>query len=346
MRSAFLILLTAAALTLTACNRGNTVPEDGGPSMRTGEDGGFSTDQQGDGGGNITETPLEAEQRRLMQQLVVYFEYDEAEILPEFNALLQAHGQFLARNPNFAAQARRPRRRARQPRVQHRPRRAPRAGGAPRADAARRGRHAVHDGQLRRGAPRANRERRRSVAPESARRARVSLSHRSAAGASPPHGVSFREVVAREKTPLAVAAAILASGCSTLSPAEDPTALRMTDIEARLIRMERVVENQSLVELSSELERLRSETTTLRGEIETLRFETENSDSRQRELYVDVDRRLQSLETGRRVRSSRRRRRRPRSARRPRRLRAPRRARQSRRGPRAATSRTTKRLST
>jgi tol-pal system protein YbgF len=95
-----------------------------------------------------------------------------------------------------------------------------------------------------------------------------------------------------------VAGAILASGCSTLSPAEDPTALRMTDIEARLIRMERVVENQSLVELSSEVERLRSETTALRGEIETLRFETENSDSRQRELYVDVDRRLQSLETG------------------------------------------------
>ena len=96
---------------------------------------------------------------------------------------------------------------------------------------------------------------------------------------------------------LAVTAAIVASGCSTLSPTEDPVALRITDIEARLIRIERVVENQSLVELSSEIERLRSETTALRGELETLRFETENSDSRQRELYVDVDRRLQSLES-------------------------------------------------
>ena len=46
---------------------------------------------------------------------------------------------------------------------------------------------------------------------------------------------------------LGAAAAILASGCSTLSPSEDPTALRMTDIEARLIRIERIVENQSLV---------------------------------------------------------------------------------------------------
>ena len=100
-----------------------------------------------------------------------------------------------------------------------------------------------------------------------------------------------------KKLNLLLAPVLFAAGCSTLSPAEDPVALRMTDIEARLIRIERVVENQSLVELSSEIERLRSETSALRGEIETLRFETENSDSRQRELYVDVDRRLQSLET-------------------------------------------------
>jgi tol-pal system protein YbgF len=96
----------------------------------------------------------------------------------------------------------------------------------------------------------------------------------------------------------AVTAAVFAAGCSTLSPAEDPVALRMQDLEARLIRIERVVENQSLVQLSSELERLRSETTALRGEIESLRFETDSSASRQRELYVDVDRRLQSLEAG------------------------------------------------
>jgi tol-pal system protein YbgF len=100
---------------------------------------------------------------------------------------------------------------------------------------------------------------------------------------------------------LPVAIAILASGCSSLSPSEDPVALKMTDLEARLLRIERIVENQSLVELSSGLEALRSETAMLRGEIETLRFETENSDSRQRELYVDVDRRLQSLETAPRV---------------------------------------------
>jgi len=96
---------------------------------------------------------------------------------------------------------------------------------------------------------------------------------------------------------LALAVAILASACSTLTPAEDPVALRMQDLEARVIRIERVVENQSLVQLASELDRLRAEAAALRGELETLRFETENSDARQRELYVDIDRRLQSLET-------------------------------------------------
>src|SRR5690606_31305860 len=37
-------------------------------------------------------------------------------------------------------------------------------------------------------------------------------------------------------------------------------------------------------------------TQALRGDIETLRFESENAATRQRELYLDVDSRLQALE--------------------------------------------------
>jgi peptidoglycan-associated lipoprotein len=103
MRSSVLILLAATTLALTACNRGNTVPDDAGVTD-AGDNGGFSSDGQSGGGGSIAVSPLEAERAaeraRLMQQLVVYFDYDEAEILPEFNALLQAHGQYLAQNPN------------------------------------------------------------------------------------------------------------------------------------------------------------------------------------------------------------------------------------------------------
>ncbi len=86
------------------------------------------------------------------------------------------------------------------------------------------------------------------------------------------------------------------AGCSTLSPQDDPVALKVTDLEARLMRVERVVQNQSLIELASEVEQLRAETQMLRGQLEQLRHDTEDNASRQRELYVDVDKRLQALE--------------------------------------------------
>jgi len=91
------------------------------------------------------------------------------------------------------------------------------------------------------------------------------------------------------------------TGCSSLTPTDDPVYLRLTDVEARLLRIERVVENESLIELAGEITALRNETQQLRGEIETLRFESENTASRQRDLYVDLDGRLQTLEQGARA---------------------------------------------
>ncbi|HEY8518597.1 MAG TPA: tol-pal system protein YbgF [Gammaproteobacteria bacterium] len=86
------------------------------------------------------------------------------------------------------------------------------------------------------------------------------------------------------------------AACSTMTPADDPLALKVTDLEARLIRMERVLQNESLIQLSTSIDQLRSDVQQLRGEVETLRFETENGAERQRDLYVDLDSRLQALE--------------------------------------------------
>jgi tol-pal system protein YbgF len=94
-------------------------------------------------------------------------------------------------------------------------------------------------------------------------------------------------------------AGFLLVGCATAPSAQDPVLLRLTDMEARLIRIERVMDNQSLVELSTLVDQLQSETQALRGDIETLRFESENANNRQRQLYVDVDQRLQGLEQSR-----------------------------------------------
>ena len=100
-------------------------------------------------------------------------------------------------------------------------------------------------------------------------------------------------------------------GCSTLTPADDPVYLKLNDIEARLLRIEKVVQNESLIQLATDLQQLQADTQELRGEIETLKHDTETSADRQRELYVDVDRRLQALEPSIRTSRSRPRARRP-----------------------------------
>jgi len=96
-----------------------------------------------------------------------------------------------------------------------------------------------------------------------------------------------------------IAAAFVGGGYSGVLDAarENPLDLKVADLEARLIRVERIMDNQSLIQLSTEVQKLRSENQALRGELDKLRYDSTNSDSRQRELYVDLDRRLQSVES-------------------------------------------------
>jgi tol-pal system protein YbgF len=100
---------------------------------------------------------------------------------------------------------------------------------------------------------------------------------------------------------MVLVAAALGGACGSVMAREDPLELKVTDLEARLVRIERVIQNQSLIQLASEVERLKSENQQLRGDLDKLRYDSQNSDSRQRELYVDLDRRLQTLETAPRV---------------------------------------------
>ena len=65
---------------------------------------------------------------------------------------------------------------------------------------------------------------------------------------------------------LVPAAGIALAACTTTPPAQNPVLLRLTDMEARLIRIERVVDNQSLIELSTQLDQLQAQTQALRGE--------------------------------------------------------------------------------
>ena len=84
--------------------------------------------------------------------------------------------------------------------------------------------------------------------------------------------------------------------CSSLTPIDDPVYLRINDLEARLIRIERVLENESLVSLATDIATLRTEVQSILNEVETLGFEVEGQGTRQQDLYVDLDQRLADIE--------------------------------------------------
>jgi tol-pal system protein YbgF len=86
------------------------------------------------------------------------------------------------------------------------------------------------------------------------------------------------------------------SGCMMVPPEEDPVYLKQVEIDNRLVRVERVVDNQGLMNLLSQLEALQKETQELRNDVETLRNSVDQGTERQRQQYLDVDQRLQSIE--------------------------------------------------
>lgn len=69
-------------------------------------------------------------------------------------------------------------------------------------------------------------------------------------------------------------------------------------LNQRLQRLERILDNQVLLDMLQRIDGLQNEVRQLRGEIERLNHEQGNLAKRQRDLYLDTDRRLQSLESG------------------------------------------------
>jgi tol-pal system protein YbgF len=88
----------------------------------------------------------------------------------------------------------------------------------------------------------------------------------------------------------------LLGGCA-VSPDKDPVQIRLNDLDTRLQRIERVLTNQSLLELSQRIDTMQSEIRTMRGEVELLQNENQGGTSQSRALYGDLEKRLAALET-------------------------------------------------
>jgi tol-pal system protein YbgF len=66
----------------------------------------------------------------------------------------------------------------------------------------------------------------------------------------------------------------------------------------RLDRLERQLDSRGLIDMLNRLDQLQRDLQELRGELEVQTHRQEDMTRRQRELYLDIDRRLQQLESG------------------------------------------------
>ena len=92
-------------------------------------------------------------------------------------------------------------------------------------------------------------------------------------------------------------AALAMAGCASTPPEEDPVQIKLHDLDTRLARIERVVANQSLLELSNQVESLRSDMRAMHNDVDELTNSLESSRKQQRDLYADLDRRMKNLES-------------------------------------------------
>jgi tol-pal system protein YbgF len=90
----------------------------------------------------------------------------------------------------------------------------------------------------------------------------------------------------------AAAGAGALGGCATEG---DPVQIKLNDLDARVTRIERVIANQSLVELAQHQEADQAELRELRGRIDELQHDNAALRKQQHDLYADLDQRLKAL---------------------------------------------------
>jgi tol-pal system protein YbgF len=90
---------------------------------------------------------------------------------------------------------------------------------------------------------------------------------------------------------LLVFVALLAAGCAT-QPKIDPVQVRLDDLDSRVGRIDRIVSNQSLVQMANRIDSQQEEIRQLHGQLEELQNENTKLRKEQRDLYADIDKRL------------------------------------------------------
>jgi len=82
------------------------------------------------------------------------------------------------------------------------------------------------------------------------------------------------------------------AGCSLTRSGEDPVQVRLNDLDARLAKLERIMSNQTLLDMAQHQDALQSDLRTLRGQVDQLQNSIDAMRKQQRDLYGDLDRRI------------------------------------------------------
>ena len=115
-------------------------------------------------------------------------------------------------------------------------------------------------------------------------------------GQEPARGIGLRSVNPRASLALTAAGLLALVGCAT-APEEDPVQIKLNDLDTRLSRIERVMSNQSLLNLANQGESLRNDLRAMHNDVDQLSNSLEANRKQQHDLYADLDRRMKILES-------------------------------------------------
>jgi tol-pal system protein YbgF len=91
---------------------------------------------------------------------------------------------------------------------------------------------------------------------------------------------------------------VLTAGCASVPPDQDPVQIRLNDLDGRISKVERVVSNQSLLQMAQQVDTLQAEVRDLRGQIDALQNSNRELQKQQHDMYADLDKRVGALEHG------------------------------------------------
>lgn len=102
VRSSVMLIGLLGALALAGCGgSSNTLPDyESGAAGGNGSEGADTRGASGRGIGVFEEGADAGGRQALLDELIVYFEYDQSEVPAQYNDMLAAHGQYLSSNPN------------------------------------------------------------------------------------------------------------------------------------------------------------------------------------------------------------------------------------------------------